>query len=281
MQEEIERPVKSAASSSSIGDASESDLSDAQIFAIKASYEGAFTRNKALLDEVVFILTERIATAGVKIHLIEHRVKELPSLIKKCQRKNLTNMDGLVDVVGARVVSLFRSDLQRIGQIIAENFEVINIDDKISEDQGALGYLSVHYVCKMPSRYNGPRYENTTGIQFEIQVRTLCMHAWAAVSHYLDYKGDWDVPVELKRSLSALSGRQCRWPRLTRPPLPTPSVSRVAAGPAGIAGPMAVAVRCTTVLPAGIPGRSAAVASATGEGCGRGREFPPSLLSDA
>jgi hypothetical protein len=32
------------------------------------------------------------------------------------------------------------------------------------------------------------------------------MHCWAAVSHYLDYKGDWDVPVDLKRALSALSG---------------------------------------------------------------------------
>jgi hypothetical protein len=32
------------------------------------------------------------------------------------------------------------------------------------------------------------------------------MHCWAAVSHYIDYKGDWDVPLDLKRALSALSG---------------------------------------------------------------------------
>jgi putative GTP pyrophosphokinase len=32
------------------------------------------------------------------------------------------------------------------------------------------------------------------------------MHAWAAVSHYLDYKGEWDVPEELKRALNALGG---------------------------------------------------------------------------
>lgn len=38
-------------------------------------------------------------------------------------------------------------------------------------------------------------------LTFEIQVRTLCMHAWAVVSHYLDYKGDWDVPADLKLSL--------------------------------------------------------------------------------
>jgi putative GTP pyrophosphokinase len=32
------------------------------------------------------------------------------------------------------------------------------------------------------------------------------MHCWAAVSHYLDYKGEWDVPGELKMALSALGG---------------------------------------------------------------------------
>ena len=32
------------------------------------------------------------------------------------------------------------------------------------------------------------------------------MHAWAAISHYLEYKGEWDVPAHLKKSLNALSG---------------------------------------------------------------------------
>ena len=32
------------------------------------------------------------------------------------------------------------------------------------------------------------------------------MHCWAAVSHYVDYKGDWDVPGNLKMALSALGG---------------------------------------------------------------------------
>jgi putative GTP pyrophosphokinase len=32
------------------------------------------------------------------------------------------------------------------------------------------------------------------------------MHAWSAVSHYIEYKGDWDVPKELIGSLKALSG---------------------------------------------------------------------------
>jgi ppGpp synthetase/RelA/SpoT-type nucleotidyltranferase len=206
MQDDNSRTVIPGSPNSSAGQTSVSDLSDAEILAVQATYEANLPRSKALLDEVVFILNERVAAAGIKIHGIEPRIKQLPSVLQKCRRKGISNIEQLVDVVGARVVSLFRSDLPLIGKIITDNFDVIHVDDKLAEDQGALGYMSVHYVCKMPSRYKGPRYENTSGMQFEVQVRTLCMHAWAAVSHYLDYKGDWDVPAELKRSLNALSG---------------------------------------------------------------------------
>jgi GTP pyrophosphokinase len=89
---------------------------------------------------------------------------------------------------------------------VHDNFEVVNVDDKLEAVESPLGYMSVHYLCKMPEKYTGPRYERTRNIIFEIQVRTLCMHCWAAVSHYLDYKGEWDVPTDLKRALSALGG---------------------------------------------------------------------------
>ncbi|MGL9616976.1 hypothetical protein QRQ56_03160 [Bradyrhizobium sp. U531] len=172
---------------------------------IAQDYSRNYARYEGLLEEVLFILHDRIAAADIKVHTTEKRIKKLVSVTQKCERKGLNDLDGLVDLVGARVVCLFRSDLSKVGAVIRENFEVLDVDDKISEG-GPLGYMSIHYVCRMPERYNGPRYENTRGVRFEIQVRTLCMHAWAAVSHYLDYKGEWDVPEELKLALSALGG---------------------------------------------------------------------------
>jgi hypothetical protein len=58
----------------------------------------------------------------------------------------------------------------------------------------------------MRSEFTGPRYNKIKGLKFEIQVRTLCMHAWAAISHYLDYKAEWDIPIHLRKGLNALSG---------------------------------------------------------------------------
>ena len=172
---------------------------------IQKSLQTDEPRNKALLEEIVFILQTKLATSGIKVHDIEMRIKDAASVIDKCERKSIQDHNQLVDIVGARVISLFRSDMAGVAKVLSSNFDVLQVDDKIIEGD-PLGYQSTHYVCKLPARYSGPRYENTSGIQFEIQVRTLCMHAWAAVSHYLDYKGDWDVPDDLKRALSALGG---------------------------------------------------------------------------
>ena len=65
--------------------------------------------------------------------------------------------------------------------------------------------MSVHYVCRLNDDVSGRRYDAIKDRVFEIQVRTLCMHAWAAISHYLDYKADWDIPSPLKKDLNALS----------------------------------------------------------------------------
>ena len=180
-------------------------LTDRDREKLEKDYKSLTPRNVALLDEVTFILKERIAVAEIKIHSIEERIKSLRSVLDKCERKGIQDFAALQDLVGARVVCLFRSDMARIGELLEANFDVVSVDDKILEG-GPLGYLSVHYICKMPNRYQGPRYENTVNAVFEVQVRTLCMHAWAAVSHHLDYKGEWDVPEDLKRALSALSG---------------------------------------------------------------------------
>jgi putative GTP pyrophosphokinase len=172
---------------------------------ITEEYQKHGNRNQALLEEVVFILRQRIQSSGIKIHDIEHRIKKISSVLDKCERKGSQDHNEMADVVGVRIVCLFRSDMSRVSELLMTNLDVISVDDKLSTD-GPMGYQSTHYICQMPAQYKGPRYENTADVRFEIQVRTLCMHAWAAVSHHLDYKGDWDVPDELKRALSALSG---------------------------------------------------------------------------
>jgi GTP pyrophosphokinase len=160
----------------------------------------------ALKQEVRYVLEQEIADKQLKVHAIEDRIKTLESVLAKAEGKALSDpLRELIDIVGVRVVVLFRSDLPALDEIIRRSFNVITVDDKLTSGDG-LGYASVHYECQMRSEYSGPRYRRIGGITFEVQVRTICMHAWAVISHYLDYKGEWDVPDHLKRALNALSG---------------------------------------------------------------------------
>ena len=170
-------------------------------------YESRLPMWREVEQEAVYTLREAIVTAGVKIHVIEHRIKDLISLIGKASSKSYDDpLTEIKDIVGIRIVTLFLSDLSKIDEIINSELSVISKDDKTTDDDSAVGYRSIHYICTFKPEYSGPRYKKIAGQQFEIQVRTLCMHAWSAVSHYIDYKGDWDVPKDLVGSLKALSG---------------------------------------------------------------------------
>lgn len=175
--------------------------------ALKKKYDSLYGIYQALIDEVAFILDDASNEHDIKVDKIEKRVKEWDSIVKKCVDKHYKNpFLDLNDIAGTRVICLLRSDLEKIGSIIGSLFEVISCDDKILQSTDSFGYMSVHYICKIKGEHTGPRYKKIKGINFEIQVRTLSMHAWAAISRHLEYRGDWDVPAHLKKSLNALSG---------------------------------------------------------------------------
>lgn len=126
----------------------------------------------------------------------------------KVERKQLRKpFEEIQDIVGLRVVCLFLSDIARIGEAIRDSFKVLSEDNKVEGHEAAsFGYMSVHFVATMKKEYAGPRYNQIIGLPFEIQVRTIAMHAWATISHYLDYKSETDVPKQLRRDFYALSG---------------------------------------------------------------------------
>jgi putative GTP pyrophosphokinase len=183
-------------------------LNDAEtIEKLKAQYKERKRAYDALKQEVVFVLEQALNGTDIKITPIESRVKELDSLLAKCRTKNIADLeDGPSDIVAVRVVTLLRSDLSRLDDVIRSSFDVLKVDDKINARADSFEYMSIHYDCRMKSSYSGPRYVDILDKSFEVQIRTICMHAWAAISHYLDYKTEQDIPLELRKELNALSG---------------------------------------------------------------------------
>ena len=175
---------------------------------LKRDYNLKVSRFDQLKDEAEYILSNAIKSAKIKIHSILGRVKEFDSFLKKVEMKVADNpFEDINDLVGMRVVCLFRSDILKIGDIIRKEFLIIAEDNKIDGyEVSSFGYQSVHFIVKIKPDYFGPRYNSIKDIQFEIQVRTVSMDAWAIISHYLDYKTDKDVPLNLRKDFYALSG---------------------------------------------------------------------------
>ena len=177
---------------------------------IKSEYSKRKQSYEKLRTELIYILEKQLKAVYIPYHMIGGRVKELDSVIAKARRdipgEAYEDIDKIIDICGVRIICLFLSDIEKIGLLIEQNFDVEDKDDKVlSKSEAEFGYLSVHYVAKLPSHFSGPRYDEIKDLRFEIQVRTIAMHSWATISHYLDYKSPHSIPSELRKDFQALS----------------------------------------------------------------------------
>ena len=177
---------------------------------IKAEYAKRKDGYERLKDEIIYILEGQLKTANIPYHMIDGRIKKLDSVIAKAQQdtpeQELEDIDKIIDICGVRIICLFLSDIEKIERLIDKSFDVEDKDNKVlSKSEAEFGYLSAHYVGKLPSDCSGPRYNDIKGLRFEIQVRTIAMHSWATISHYLDYKSPHSIPSELRKDFHALS----------------------------------------------------------------------------
>jgi ppGpp synthetase/RelA/SpoT-type nucleotidyltranferase len=141
----------------------------------------------------------------------ERPKKEVYSLREKLHRKadKYKKLDDITDLSGARIVIYYISDIQKIGKLIPNEFDVIEEQCNLSSDRNGIdnfGYEDNHYVVtlKKDSKVanENPAFAN---IKAEIQVRTILQHAWDSISHNLIYKKENEVPTNLQRDFNAIS----------------------------------------------------------------------------
>jgi putative GTP pyrophosphokinase len=183
-------------------------MSDADQDELGIGYASRLAAYRELCAEVEYALKRSLEGERIRAHLFATRVKELDSLRDKAVRKGWTKpLDQASDVVGARVVVLFKSDVPKAIAAIKSTFEILKEEDKsLEEDASSFGYSGTHLDCRLGQGHSGARYDTIKDYLFEVQVRTIVEDAWAAVSHVLGYKGQTSIPRELQRDFYALSG---------------------------------------------------------------------------
>jgi len=173
---------------------------------LEKEHKSLASHASALCDESVRQLEHLIETEGVKLGFpIQSRVKEWSSLLDKLDRlsRDFSSVTEVQDLIGLRVVLLFKRDVAKVARLLEENFEVVrsyDTSDNLKADQ--FGYSSVHFVIQLPKEWlEVPTMASLGEFLLEVQVRTLAQHIWAEASHRLQYKDQSSVPPSIVRSI--------------------------------------------------------------------------------
>jgi len=156
------------------------------------------------------LVRDLLAAEKIEHHLLESRTKEVASFGYKVARSSKTYRDPLsevTDLCGIRIIAYYQDQADAIGRLIASEFIVDEENSLVHAATGAeFGYKSAHFIVRLSQERAALReWQGVSTFCAEIQVRTVLQHAWAAISHKLQYKRDEDVPQPLKRKLFRLS----------------------------------------------------------------------------
>ena len=140
---------------------------------------------------------------------LQYRVKKLDSVLQKIERASLSiqHIQELNDLVGLRIILLFRRDVELVRALIKKNLKVFSEEDTQARlGEGEFGYSSIHFqVGLLPSWKKMPTFKKASDLRAEIQVRTVAQHIWAAASHNLQYKQEQSVPPPVRRAIHRAS----------------------------------------------------------------------------
>ena len=128
---------------------------------------------------------------------IECRLKSVPSIIEKLNRKGLelsaeSIEKNLNDVAGIRVICSFPEDIYILAEELCsqDDIRLIARKDYIKNPKPN-GYRSLHLIVEIPI-FLMPEKKY---MRVEVQFRTIAMDFWASLEHQLRYKSTGDSKI--------------------------------------------------------------------------------------
>jgi len=147
-----------------------------------------------------------------RIDRIVTRAKSVESFCKKANKKNgekpqyTDPLNQIQDQVGARIVTFYKDDVNRVSDLILNYFRPIESKDLFPESEWEFGYFGRHYILLLPSDISITISSEILPF-FELQIKTLFQHSWSEANHDLGYKPSETIGADFKRKIAFASAQ--------------------------------------------------------------------------
>jgi ppGpp synthetase/RelA/SpoT-type nucleotidyltranferase len=105
------------------------------------------------------------------------------------RRKYDDPLAQIQDQLGARIISFYRSDVERLAAEVTKYFRHIESLQIVPDSENEFGYEGRHFILFIPrDLFDDEVREDESITFFELQIKTLFQHAWSEAEHDLGYK---------------------------------------------------------------------------------------------
>ena len=171
----------------------------------------------------------KIALSGIEnIDRVSFRVKNSISFFDKASDPDNDPpyshpLAEIEDQVAGRIIVFFRDDLDIVKNKLQGTFNTVEFERRRPKADAEFGYESNHLIFKIPPQDKTEEWEKCDDLPetFELQIRTIFMHAYAEPQHDFGYKSAQELPQDIRRELAWIAasawgadrayGRVYRW----------------------------------------------------------------------
>jgi len=131
----------------------------------------------------------RIDRISTRPKSVERFVGKANAVTKEGKPKYDAPLHQIQDQIGARIITFYKDDVQRISHEVQRYFHAIESKDMLPESVWEFGYFGNHHVLMLQQDLIDPAFDKgLVPYCFELQIKTLFQHAWSEANHDLGYK---------------------------------------------------------------------------------------------
>jgi putative GTP pyrophosphokinase len=170
-----------------------------------------YSKRQPILEELRRLVQQETvdALAGLRhIDRIIYRVKGVDSFLAKATdpKNESFYTDPLAEIedqIAGRVITFFLNDLPLVKTRLMNTYSTVEGWTRRPERDAEFGYESEHLILIIPPQVKPSGWDSHERMPttFELQIRTIFMHAYAEPQHDIGYKGADDLPKEIRREL--------------------------------------------------------------------------------